>query len=59
MTVEAYAGQWLEGHVKEATKYRTYERYESALPCHVLPTLGRVPLSRVTNERIESLLQAK
>ena len=50
LTLQAYASRWLEEYVKPATKYRTYERYESALRCHVLPVLGSEALKDVSSE---------
>jgi integrase len=59
LTLGAYASRWLEEYVKPATKYRTYERYESALRCHVLPVLGNVALKDIRSDQIDVLLKAK
>jgi len=59
LTVGAYADRWLEEYVKPATKYRTYERYESALRCHVLPVLGSMALKDVSSDQIDALLKTK
>src|SRR6476620_10366720 len=57
LTLVAYATQWLEEYVKPATKYRTYERYESALRCHVLPVLGSMALKDVRSDHVDALLK--
>ena len=59
LTLVAYASKWLEEYVKQATKYRTYERYESALRCHVLPVLGSIALNDVSSDQIDALFKTK
>src|SRR5439155_15744996 len=31
----------------------TWERYEALLRCHALPAIGRIPISRLTAERLQ------
>ena len=48
-TLEAYAAQWLE---TRALRPRTKEHYADQLRLRILPTLGPVPLSSLTPQRI-------
>jgi integrase len=59
LTLATHATRWLDEYVKPATKYRMYERYESALRCHVLPVLGSMALKDVSSDQIDALLKTK
>jgi hypothetical protein len=48
-TLETYAAQWLE---TRALRPRTKEHYADQLRLRILPTLGPVPLSSLTPQRI-------
>ena len=54
ITVEAYVQQWLDA-VKPTVRASTYSKYESAMRRHVVPTLGKQPLSRVTPQQVTLL----
>lgn len=58
LTVGAWVREWLET-VKGTVKPRTWQRYEGLLVHHALPALGKVPLTRLTPERLERLYRDK
>jgi integrase len=58
-TVEQYLKQWLSDVVQGSVRPRTYESYESTIRKHVLPTLGRIELTKLTPQHVQALLQAK
>ena len=49
-TVAGYLTHWLEHTVKPAVRPRTYQSYELLTRLHVLPDLGKLPLTKVTPE---------
>jgi len=54
-TLAQFAARWLagmEGHVRP----RTLHRYRELLDLHILPTLGRTPLSKASVEHVNQLL---
>jgi integrase len=58
LTVNAYFGQWLRD-VAPTLRPRTHERYAQIVNLHILPTLGRVPVARVTPQQVQALLTVK
>jgi integrase len=46
-TMERFLASWLEG-VKPTLRPRSWKRYEEHIRLHLVPTLGRIPLSRLT-----------
>lgn len=58
LTVETFLGQW----IRDATptlRPRTVERYGQIVTTHIVPTLGRVPIARLTPQQVQALLTAK
>lgn len=53
-TLGAFLARWIEGaQVRPSTR----GHYRRNLELHVIPTLGRVPLARITAEHVEQLLR--
>ena len=57
-TVAQYVANWLE-MVKPTIRPRTWTRYRELLTLHVVPTLGKVPLSKLTAQHVLTLYRAK
>jgi integrase len=57
-TVDSYLTQWLSD-IKPTIRVRSWIRYEEAVRLHVLPTLGRTPLARVSPQHVQALYTAK
>ncbi|MDQ6826543.1 MAG: hypothetical protein M3Z14_05005 [Candidatus Eremiobacteraeota bacterium] len=51
MTVAQYLSEWLEG-AKGNLSGKTWERFEQIARVHVIPTLGDIPLPRLTAGRL-------
>jgi integrase len=58
-TVEQFLNDWLENTVKPNRRPRTYEQYEILVRLHIVPTLGKLPLSKLAPQRVQSLLAEK
>jgi integrase len=58
MTLAELADEYLE-HVERANKKRTYYSYSDTLRKHILPTLGRILISKITPKQVKDLLVAK
>lgn len=57
LTLEEYASQWLETRLTsrgEPLRPKTVELYEGFLRLHILPTLGAVPLGRLSAATVRS-----
>jgi len=50
-----YLEQWLEDTVKPSRKPLTYVRYANVVHKHLVPMLGKVPLSRIGPEHVQRL----
>ncbi len=57
-TVAQYLQQWLENR-RSAVRIRTYERYEQHVRLHLVPTIGRIPLQKLTPQHIQTLYTQK
>jgi integrase len=57
ITVAAFADEWLAGARNLGAGGR--ETYRRDLDRHVIPTLGDIPLGKLTTEKIDALLTAK
>ena len=53
-TVAAFLAGWLES-VKPSLRPHTWTRYEGLIRVHALPNLGRLPLAKVTPDRLQKL----
>jgi integrase len=58
MTLAELADEYL-AHVERATKKRTYYSYSDTLRKHILPKLGRIPVSKITPKHVKDVLVAK
>jgi len=57
-TVVQYFGSWLET-LKPRVRFSTWERCEQYVRLYIVPTLGRIPLSKLAPQNIEQLYAAK
>lgn len=57
-TLAQYLAIWLEA-TKPSIRLTTWTRYEEYARLHVLPTLGSVPLARLTGQHLQTLYAAK
>jgi integrase len=54
LTVKEFLTQWLESS-RPRVRPTTWASYERALRCHILPTLGELPLQRLTPATLNAL----
>ena len=59
LTVKQFLQQWLEDSVKPGVRPRTYESYCQIATGHIMPVLGRTPLTKLTPQQVQSLLNQK
>jgi len=57
--IEDYVGQWLKDSVKDSVRERTYERYEQVARNHIVPELGYMSLTSLTEMDVQSLYRRK
>src|SRR5690348_13190263 len=57
-SVAQYLTSWLD-MVRPAIRPRTWRRYRELLTLHVLPTLGKVPVARLSAQQVQRLYSAK
>lgn len=53
MTLKEWMNEWLEHYVMPTVKERTYLRYQSAAEHHIIPAIGGLQLSEITNLLIQ------
>ena len=58
-TVAQLLETWLEDVVRENLRPKTYRSYEQIVRLHLLPTLGRHRLARLTPQHVQSMLAEK
>lgn len=58
-TVARYLTSWLEDVVKPGSRPRTYESYEGVCRLHLIPTIGRHRLDKLTAQHIQAMLALK
>jgi integrase len=59
LTTGEYLTAWLADSVKDTVRQRTYERYESLVRVHIVPTLGRVKLKNLTPAHVRGFYREK
>lgn len=59
LTVGEYLEKWLADSARDTERQRIYERYESLVRVHVVPTLGRVKLKSLTPAHVRGLYREK
>jgi integrase len=57
--VADFLARWLADVAKPKLRPMTYHRYQDLLRLHVLPSLGKRPLARLTPQDVQTLLTAK
>jgi integrase len=57
--VGEYLTRWLADSVKDTVRQRTYERYESIVRVHLVPTIGGIKLKNLTPAHVRSLYREK
>lgn len=55
VTMEAYLARWLEQTAKPKLRYSTFYSYERIVAIYLIPTLGKIRLSRLTPDDVETL----
>ena len=58
-TLGDHLKRWLADSVRDTVRQRTYERYESIVRVHLIPSLGRVMLKVLTPAHVRSLYREK
>lgn len=58
LTVEMYIERWLES-TQDTVGLRTYQRSESSAHLHIVPTLGKVKLEKLTAMQLDGLYRKK
>lgn len=56
ITVEAFLLEWLDTAAKSRLSLRTHLRYAELLKLHVIPTLGRTPVARLSANQVQVLI---
>lgn len=59
MSVGEYLNRWLTDSVLDTVKVRTYEEYESIVRCHLVPTIGKTKLGKLTPSHVRALYRSK
>ena len=59
LTVGEYMNRWLYDVAKQRTRPMTWRGYEHLVRMHILPTLGRVRLAKLTPQHVHSLVAHK
>jgi len=57
-TLGQFLAEWLQTH-KQSIRPRSYERYEAIIRLHLVPTLGRVKLRKLTAQQLDRLYAQK
>jgi len=57
-TVAQYLAEWLKVH-KQVIRPRSHERYEAIVRLHIAPTLGKLPLQKLTGQHLQRLYTEK
>jgi integrase len=59
LTMAEYLNRWLYEVAKQRTRPMTWRGYEHLVRLHILPTLGRVRLAKLTPQHVHSLVTQK
>jgi integrase len=59
LTMAEYLNRWLYEVAKQRTRPMTWRGYEHLVRLHILPTLGRVRLAKLTPQHVHSLVSQK
>jgi len=58
-TVAAFLADWLENTVKGSVRDRTHEDYETIVRLHLVPTLGKTVLTKLTPQDVQRMMTTK
>lgn len=58
-TVEQFLTRWLEDSVKPTVRPKTYHSYAQMTRLHIIPSLGRVDLTKLTPQQVQAWLNRK
>src|SRR5262245_21522005 len=58
-TVGQYLESWLTGTAQHRLKPHSFRRYGQLVRVHTLPTLGKLPLAKLTPQHLSTLYRAK
>jgi integrase len=58
-TVAQFLTDWLENSVKPKNKQLTYRSYEWIIRIHLIPGLGRLPLVKLTPQRLQAFINER
>jgi len=58
-TVKQFVTVWLEGVLKSRAKPRAYESFCTIAKNHIYPSLGTIPLKKLTPQHVQALLDEK
>lgn len=58
-TVGEYLAEWLESSARRTVRPMTFVSYESIVRQHLIPDLGSTPLTKLSPQQIQRLLNAK
>jgi integrase len=59
LTVSEYLKNWLKNSAKGLVRPSTYARYEQIFRKHLVPTIGKMRLKKLTAAHLEGLYRAK
>jgi integrase len=57
--LDEFLTDWLENWVRPSVKPNTFSSYADTVRLHLLPTLGRVPLAKLTPQHVQAMLKAR
>jgi len=57
--VEQFLKHWLESTQEQSVRPRTYERYEEVVRLHIVPSLGRYQLQKLTAQHVQAFYATK
>jgi integrase len=58
-TLTMFLNDWLENTVKPKNKQLTYQSYEWIVRTHLVPSLGRLPLVKLTPQKLQAFLNER
>ena len=58
MTYKNWLYEWLENYVKHSTKARTHARYLTICSLHIIPSVGDIPLEKLSSVDLQKFITA-
>jgi integrase len=58
-TVEQFLNRWLEDSVKPTVRPKTYQSYAQMTRLHIVPSIGRVELTKLSPQQVQAWLNRK